>query len=131
MPQGNLDEALRLGLAERAMALEIDIEAGRRRGDENVERLARAGQGSAQARGRPAKALSIEGASTGHDSISTMSCVRACSEAGALPGLSDAGVKGRAPAPCAMRIDERPDRRCVSPARLQSLWRRGRCFHRA
>jgi hypothetical protein len=70
-------DALPLRIIERPMAFEIDIETGRRRGDKNIERLARGASARASAR-TAGKAPSIEAASSGQDPISTISCVRAC-----------------------------------------------------
>ena len=108
MRQGNPDKGLGRGFAERAMAFEIDIEAGRRRGDENIERLAGGGQGLRnRARGRQGP---VHRSGEHRAGVDFNYLMRArLHESGGWPALHVACVKGRAAAPGAMRIGEVQD----------------------
>jgi hypothetical protein len=102
MRQRKPDKGLGLGFAEGSMAFEIDIEAGRRRGDENVERLAGGGEGLRnRARGRQGPVHRRRRA----PGRSRFQRAR-LHESGGWPPLSKACVKDRAAATRAMRIGE-------------------------
>ena len=98
-------EALPLRVIERAMAFEIDIETGRRRGDKNIERLARGGEGPRnRARGRQGPVHRSGEQRAGVDFNYLMRA--RLHESGGWPALHVACVKRCAAAPGAMRIGE-------------------------